>query len=72
MKTKRQCGRPVGKLASSRELSLFPDITQNKLQEDWTQTEETFRNVKPPFQKIAEANVGLQRKYARNSSIYKT
>lgn len=59
MKTKRLGERPVGKLASSQELSLIPDITQNKLRgEDWTQTEETFRNVTPPFQKTAEANVG--------------
>lgn len=56
----------MGGLASSQELSLIPDITQNKLQgEDWTQTEETFRNVKPIFQKIAEANVGLRRKYTK-------
>lgn len=50
MKTNRQYLRPVEKLASSQECSFIPDITQNKLQgEDWTQTEETFHNMKKTF-----------------------
>lgn len=64
--TKRQCLRPVEKLASSQELSFIPDITQNKLQgEHWTQTEETFHNVENTHSEITERNVSLKRKYTR-------